>query len=165
MRPLSPFALYQHYTRHCYTLFVVGFLSGRLWSGRGISLGVMTCVYWLTVRSRGHSECGVVAGRRLILRSIGGLVVMLSVCRRKLNKYSMSGAKLSWQMYQIHRSGGQQLSGGLWCELHFATCREQRRIAGLGQQMKRPHCFRHTLTPTNVKIVFSNRIHVTAVQC
>ena len=40
----------------------------------------MACVSLLTVQSRGHIECGVVGGRRLILRSIGALIVILSVC-------------------------------------------------------------------------------------
>ena len=43
------------------------------------SLGFMTCVVWLTVQSREHIECGVVIRRRLSEKSIGRLVVMLSL--------------------------------------------------------------------------------------
>ena len=71
-------------------------LSGRLWSEVEISLGLMTCVSWLTVRRGEYIECGEVAGCRLIERCIGCLVVMLSMCMWKLNKHSMSEADHSW---------------------------------------------------------------------
>ena len=59
---------------------------------RGISLGLMTSVAWLTVQSRGHIECGVVVGSRRIGKSIEWLVIMFCVCAWKLNEHSMSGA-------------------------------------------------------------------------
>ena len=58
--------------RHCCVLLAIEFTSGQLWSEQETSLGLMTDVPWLIVRSREHIECGVVAGRRLIGRSIGG---------------------------------------------------------------------------------------------
>ena len=58
-------------------LIGIEFPSGRLWSEREISLGLMTGVSLLTVRSRDHIECRVVVGCRLIERSMW-LVVLLS---------------------------------------------------------------------------------------
>ena len=46
-------------TRYCWVLFP----SGRLWSEREISFGMMTGESWLTVQIRDHIECGVVARR------------------------------------------------------------------------------------------------------
>ena len=52
------------------------------------------CV-WLTVQRTKHIECGVVVGRRLIGRSIGWLVVMLSWSMKMLNERSQSGVNHS----------------------------------------------------------------------
>ena len=71
------------------------FPDGQLWSAREISHGLMTGVSRLTARSREHIECGVVVGRRLVGRSKGWHVVMLSMCIWKLNELSMSGAEHS----------------------------------------------------------------------
>ena len=76
-------------------LLRIKFPSERLWQEREISLGWLTGVSWLTTRSREHMECEVVVGRRLIRRSIGWLIVMLSMCMWKLNEHSMSGAEHS----------------------------------------------------------------------
>ena len=46
----------------------------------------------LTMQYKRHLECGVVVRYRLIGRSIGWLVVMLSLCTKILNEYSLDGA-------------------------------------------------------------------------
>ena len=68
------------------------FPSGRLWLEQKICLGLMTGVYWLTVRSREHIQYGVVVGSNLIERRIGLLVVVPSWCMKKLNEHSRKGA-------------------------------------------------------------------------
>ena len=64
----------------------------------------MTDVACYTVRSRDHIEHEVVAGRRLIGRSIGWLVVMLSLCMWMLNEHLLNRAIHCWRMHQIHQS-------------------------------------------------------------
>ena len=59
--------------------------SGRLWSEQEASLGLMTGVPWPTVRTR---ECGVVAERRLIGRTIWWHVVELRWITKMMNKHS-----------------------------------------------------------------------------
>ena len=61
-------------------LLEIEFPSERLWSEWEISLDLMTGVSWLTVRSREHIECGVLVERRMIGKSLGWLVIMLSMC-------------------------------------------------------------------------------------
>ena len=77
-------------------LLGIEFPSGRLWSEHETSLGFMTDVSWLTVRSRGLIECGVVAGHRQIGKSIPGKHVgVLSWLMKMLNEHSRNGANYS----------------------------------------------------------------------
>ena len=59
-----------------------------VWSEREMSLGLMSDVYWLTVRSRELIECGVVVGWRLSRRGKKWLVVVLSWSMNRLNEQS-----------------------------------------------------------------------------
>ena len=115
----------------------------------------MTCVSWLTVRSREHIECGVVVWRRLILMSIGRLVVMLSVCmlfdeRSTALLTNASNPRKWWSTVKMTVFGVRLC----WTE----------KLGWSDQQKKRPHYFWRTLTPNNVEIVFSNHTLVTVVQ-
>ena len=40
-----------------------------------------------------------------------------------------------------------------------------RRVSWFGQQLRKPHCFRRTLTLSSAEIVFSSRVLVTLLQC
>ena len=87
---------------------------------------------------------------------------MLSMCMWKPNKHSMGGSKHSWQtkkMHQIHGNGGLQLrrlssERALVCHLW-----RTEEVGWSG-----PHCFRCSLTPNSVEIVFNNHTLVTLVQ-
>ena len=129
-----------------------------------ISLDLMTGVSWFTMQSREHIECGVVVERSLIGKSIGWLVVMLSLCTWMLNEHSLKGAHHSRRMHKIHGSGGLQsrrrsLVQALACHLWWIG-----EVGWSGLQMKSPHCFRRTLALNSVRDSFGNRILMTIVQ-
>ena len=85
-------------------------LSGQLLLEQEISLSWMIGVAWLCKISREHIECGVVAGRRLIRRSTGWLVVVLNWSMKMLSKHSRNEENNSCRMHQIHGSSGLPLS-------------------------------------------------------
>ena len=146
----------------CSVSLGIEFPSGRLLSEQEISLGLMTSVSWLNVRSREHIDCGVIVGRRIIGRSIEWLAVVLSWCMMMLNEHSRNGTNHSWRMHQIHGSGGlprrrRSLVRALVCHLWV----DRGEVSQSGQLMRRPRSFRSTLMPSGAEIVFSSRILLT----